>query len=160
MSMRPRISTSSCAGVGRSGTASPLATSRRSPREMVITSPSLTDAAGFAAAPLIRTRPASHRVCASVRRFTRRLTWRNLSNRIRAGTRERGNGGTGDSFRGLVRPRDLCLGLDLFHPLLEGCFLPAGQQDPADLVTRLLEASRLRGPAFEGLYEVMAGVGV
>src|SRR5712691_8260987 len=176
MLTRPRISTRSRAGCGRSGTATTFATSRRSPREMVITSPSLTDAAGFAAAPLIRTRPASHRVCASVRRFTRRLSWRNLSNRMPTETRKRGNAETQapssspdrlgllprfrapvcPSFRGLVRSRDLCLSLDLFQPLLEGRFLPDGQQDPADLVTRLLERRRLRGPAVEDLDEMIA----
>src|SRR5207249_8596883 len=91
-SIRPSTSTRSFEEVDRSGTASTLATSRRSPREMVMTSPSLTGAEGFAAAPLIRTRPASHSVCASVRRRTRLLTRKHLPNRItngNAGSRER-----------------------------------------------------------------------
>src|SRR5438132_10920343 len=59
------------------------------------------------------------------------------------------------SFRYLIRPRNLRLSLDLFHPLLEGRLLPAGDEHSADLVARLLEGRRLRGPALEDLDEVI-----
>src|SRR5713226_9233607 len=171
---RASTSTSSLAGCGRSGTASTLATSRRSPCEMVSTSPALTEAEGFAVVPLIRTRPASHSVCAIVRRFTRRLRWRNLSRRTVVTRVGMANGGSRSeqsrtsqiatphalSFRPLIRPRNLRLGLDLFQPLLEGRFLLVGEQHRTDLVTRLIECGRLGRAPFEDLDQVIPVLGL
>src|SRR5207245_7972690 len=54
---------------------------RRAPTSRPMTSPGRTLAAGRAGRPLRTTRPAWHRLLASARRRTRRLSCRNLSSR-------------------------------------------------------------------------------